>query len=123
MKLLCGEFWNYYPKYEVSTKCEAKPCGVYAPSPFTGETPGLLYFLREHLQNLRLFPWKNLLPSAPNFKETLIVAIKQGGIAKAAISAVLKRIDSIVKYSPFLIVEVALKGEIVKEGDILIITS
>ena len=72
---------------------------------------------------MRLFPWKNLLPSAPNFKETLIVAIKQGGIAKAAISAVLKRIDSIVKYNPFLIVEVAPKGEIVKEGDILIITS
>jgi hypothetical protein len=56
-------------------------------------------------------------------KETLIIAIKQGGIAKVAISAVLKRIDSMVKCSPFLIVKVAPKGEIVKESNVLIITS
>jgi hypothetical protein len=32
-----------------------KTCGVYAPSPHTGETPGLYHFLCEHLQNLELY--------------------------------------------------------------------
>jgi hypothetical protein len=36
---------------------------------------------------------------------------------------VLERIDSITKCSPFLITEVAPKGKIVKESDILITTS
>jgi len=53
----------------------------------------------------------------------LIVAIKQGGTAEAAISDVIEKIDNMIKWSPFLITEVALKGEIVKESDILIITS
>jgi hypothetical protein len=53
----------------------------------------------------------------------LIVVIKQGGTAKAAISTVLKKINNIIKHSPFLAAEVAPKGEIVKENNILIITS
>jgi ABC-type methionine transport system permease subunit len=56
-------------------------------------------------------------------EEILIVATKHGGIAKAAISTVLKKIDSMVKCIPFLIVELAPKGEIVKESDILITIS
>jgi hypothetical protein len=93
------------------------------PLPHTGVTPGLHHFLFEHLQNLELcvsllepFP-------APNFKETLIVAIKQGGRAKAAISTVLEKIDSMIKHSPFLAAKVAFKGEIVKEINMLITTS
>ena len=39
--------------------------------------------------------------------------IKQGGTAEAAISAMLGKIDNIIKYSPFLIAEVAPKGETV----------
>jgi hypothetical protein len=53
----------------------------------------------------------------------LIVAIKQGGTAEAAISAVLKKIDSMIKYSPFLAAKVAPKGELVKESDLLSTTS
>jgi hypothetical protein len=53
----------------------------------------------------------------------LIVAIKQGGTAEAAISTVLEKINNIIKYSPFLTAEVALKGEIVEENDMLITTS
>jgi len=34
-----------------------------------------------------LWIW-DLSPSAPNFKETLMVAIKQGGIAEAAIGSI-----------------------------------
>jgi hypothetical protein len=69
-----------------------------------------------------VLPWQNFAPSTPNLEETLIVVIKQGGTAEAAISAVLKRIDSMIKCSPFLITKVAPKGEIVKESDILITT-
>jgi hypothetical protein len=61
--------------------------------------------------------------SAPNFEETLIVAIKQRGTAEAGIGDVIERIDSKIKCSPFLITEVAPEGEIVKESDILITTS
>jgi hypothetical protein len=46
--------------------------------------------------------------------------IKQEETAKAAISAVLERIDSMIKCSPFLITEVAPRGEIFKASDILI---
>jgi hypothetical protein len=46
--------------------------------------------------------WKLSL-SAPNFEETLIVAIKQGGTAEAAISDVIETIDSTINYSLFLI--------------------
>jgi hypothetical protein len=40
---------------------------------------------------------------APNFEETLIVAIKQGIIAKAGIGGVIKTIDSMINYSLFSI--------------------
>jgi hypothetical protein len=40
-------------------------------------------------------------------------------MAEAAISAVLEKVDSMIKYSPFLAAEVAPKGEIVEESDIL----
>ena len=46
----------------------------------------------------------NFSLSALNFKETLIVTIKQGGIAEAAISGVIKTIDSIINCSFFLVV-------------------
>ena len=45
----------------------------------------------------------NLSPSAPNFEETLMVAIKQGGTAKAAISGVIEMIDSMINRSLFLV--------------------
>jgi hypothetical protein len=35
----------------------------------------------------------------------------------------LKKIDNMIKHSPFLAAEVAPKGEIVKENDMLVITS
>jgi hypothetical protein len=41
----------------------------------------------------------------PIFKETLIVAIKQGGVNKAAIDGVNKRIDNIINRSNFLIID------------------
>ena len=44
------------------------------------------------------------------------------GTAEAAISTVLEKIDSMIKHSPFLTAEVAPKGEIVKESNILSIT-
>jgi hypothetical protein len=53
----------------------------------------------------------------------LIVAIKQGGIAEAAISDVIERIDNIIKCSLFLVAKGAPSGEIVQESDILITTS
>ncbi len=43
----------------------------------------------------------NLSASAPNFKETLISAIKQGGIAKAAISGIIETIYSMINTSLF----------------------
>jgi hypothetical protein len=43
-------------------------------------------------------------PSAPNFEETLMVAIKQGGTAEAAISGMIETIDSIINTILFLVV-------------------
>jgi hypothetical protein len=40
---------------------------------------------------------RKFFPSAPKFEEALIVVIKQGGTAEAAICAVLERIDSIIR--------------------------
>jgi hypothetical protein len=60
-----------------------------------------------------LWIW-NLSPSAPNFKETLIVAIKQGGTAEAVIGGVIKTIDSMTNHSLFLIAKWSPLGEIVK---------
>jgi hypothetical protein len=45
----------------------------------------------------------NLSLSAQNFEETLLVAIKQGETAEAAIGGVIKTIDSITNHSLFLI--------------------
>ncbi len=42
---------------------------------------------------------------APNFEKTLIVAIKQGGTARAAIGGVIKTINSIINHSLFTIVK------------------
>jgi hypothetical protein len=51
-----------------SLNSKAKICGVYAPSPHTGETPGLHHFLREHLQNLGLCsPLVELPPKCSEF--------------------------------------------------------
>jgi hypothetical protein len=47
----------------------------------------------------------DLFPSAPNFRETLTVAIKQGGTAGAAISVVIETIDSIISTILFLIID------------------
>jgi hypothetical protein len=44
-----------------------------------------------------------------------MVAIKQGGIAEAAISGVIETIDSIINRSLFLIADWSHWGEIVKE--------
>ena len=41
--------------------------------------------------------------SAPNFKKTLIVAIKQGGIAEAAIGGVIETNDCIINRTLFLL--------------------
>ena len=41
--------------------------------------------------------------SAPNFENTLIIAIKQGGTAEAVIGGVIKTIDSIIDYNLFFI--------------------
>jgi hypothetical protein len=48
---------------------------------------------------------EDLSLSAPNFEKTLIVAIKQGGTAKAAIGGVIETIDIMVNYSLFLMLE------------------
>ena len=47
----------------------------------------------------------DLFPSAPNVKETLIVVIKQGGTAEAAISNVIKTINSIISTILFLVIK------------------
>jgi hypothetical protein len=39
-----------------------------------------------------------------------MVAIKQGGTTEAAISAMLEKINSMIKHNPFLAVEVAPEG-------------
>jgi hypothetical protein len=69
-----------------------------------GVTLGLLYFFFKCFQNLELYSFliKTFL-SAPNLEKILIVAIKQGGTARAAISIVIKTIDSIINYGLFLI--------------------
>ena len=46
---------------------------------------------------------RNLSPSAPNFEETLMVAIKQGGTAQAAIGGIIEKINSMTNLSLFLI--------------------
>jgi hypothetical protein len=81
------------------------------PSPHTRVTPGLHYF-----SSLSVFKILKLYsfviepsPSTPNFEETLIVAIKQGVAAKAAISSGIKTIDSIINYSLFLLLSGLLK--------------
>jgi hypothetical protein len=43
----------------------------------------------------------NLPPSTPNFEETLIVAIKQGGTAEAALSGIIETINSMINHSLF----------------------
>jgi hypothetical protein len=88
----------------------------YAPLPPTGVTLGLHHFLFERLQiwsHILLF-W-DLSPSAPNFKKTIIVVIKQGGICKAVIDSVNKRIDSIINLRSFLVIYSYPEGEIVKK--------
>ena len=50
-----------------------------------------------------------------------MVAIKQGGTAKAAISAVIETVDSVINRSPFLITKDSSKGEIVKGSSTLTI--
>ena len=45
----------------------------------------------------------DLFPSAPNFEKTLMVAIKQGGTAKVAISLIVRTIKSIINYSLFFV--------------------
>ena len=47
----------------------------------------------------------NLSLSAPNFEETLMVAIKQGGTAEVAISGVIETIDSMINTILFLVVD------------------
>jgi hypothetical protein len=52
-----------------------------------------------------------------------MVAIKQGGTAKAAIGSVIKTIDSIINHSLFSIAKWSPYGKIVKESNILVTTS
>jgi hypothetical protein len=70
-----------------------------------------------------LFLYGTLSLSAQNFEEILMVAIKQGGTAKAAISGVIKTIDSTINYNLFLIAKWFSYREITKENNILITTS
>jgi len=83
---------------------EAKICGVYAPLLTRCNSRTALFSSLGVFKTWShiLSSW-NLSPSAPNFEETLMVAIKQGGIAKAAISGVIKTIDSIINCSLFLV--------------------
>jgi len=76
---------------------EAKICGVYASRTALFSSLGG-FKTWSHI----LSSW-NLSPSAPNFEETLMVAIKQGGTAKAAISGVIETIDSMINRSLFLV--------------------
>jgi hypothetical protein len=52
-----------------------------------------------------LFRYRTFPLSAPNFEKTLIVAIKQGGTAEAAISDVIKTINSMINRNLFLVAE------------------
>jgi hypothetical protein len=51
-----------------------------------------------------------------------MVAIKQGGIAEAAISGVIETINSTMNLTLFLVTKWSPQGEMIKESDILIIT-
>ena len=48
---------------------------------------------------------EDLSLSAPNFGKTVIVAIKQGGTAEAAIGGVIETIDSMINHDHFLVAE------------------
>jgi hypothetical protein len=63
-------------------------------------------FLSEYFKTWShiLSSW-DLFPSAPNFEETPMVAIKQGGTAEAAISGVIKTIDSMISTVLFLVID------------------
>jgi hypothetical protein len=63
--------------------------------------PGCIISLFKNWSYILLI-W-NLSLSALNFKETLMVVIKHGGIAETAISGVIKTIDSITNHSYFLL--------------------
>ena len=60
---------------------------------------------------------QNLSLSAPNFENTLTVAIKQGGTAEAVISGVIETVDGTINYSLFFITKWSPQGEIVKESN------
>jgi len=62
---------------------------------------------------------RNLSLSAPNLKNTLRVAIKQGGATEAVISGVIKTIDSTINYGLFFSSKWSPQGKTVKESDIL----
>jgi hypothetical protein len=53
--------------------------------------------------------------SAPNFEETLIATIKQGGTAKAAIRGVNKMINSMINPIKFLVKDWFPRGEMAEE--------
>ena len=57
----------------------------------------------------------NLSLSTPNYEETLIVAIKQGGTVKTAIDDVNETIDSMINRSYFLVTDRFPRGQIVEE--------
>jgi hypothetical protein len=52
-----------------------------------------------------------------------MVAIKQGETAEAVISSMIETINSIINLSLFLVVKGSPQAEMVKESDILVITS
>ena len=62
-----------------------------------------------------ILPLWNLSPSAPKIEEALMVAIKQGGTAEAAISGVIETIDSEINRSLFLVADWCPWGGLVKE--------
>ncbi len=57
------------------------------------------------LVNCRINYFVIFSSSAPNFEKTLIVAIKHGGTAEAAIGGMNKTIDSIISRTLFLVVK------------------
>jgi hypothetical protein len=59
---------------------------------------------------------ENLSLSAPNFENTLIVAIKQRGTAEAVIGGVIKTIDSIINHSLFSITKLVCGNQVVYAG-------
>ena len=60
--------------------------------------------------------------SAPNFQNTIVVAIKQGGTAEAVIGDMIDMVDSTINYSLSFITKWSPWGEIVKESNISIRT-